>query len=83
MVVAILTVIPVVVGVLWLTQIARVQTGDTVLMSIRLSTLMTSFHKSVSTLMLALLTLMAMSVGSTASSRSGALVMTMRISHPL
>jgi len=83
MVVAILTVIPVVVGVLWLTQIARVQTGDIALMSIRPSPLMTSFHKSVSTLMLALQTLMAMSVGSTASSRSGALVMTMRISHLL
>lgn len=81
MVVAILTVILVVIGVLWLTQIVRVQTGDTV-MSMNLSTMNLS-TLSVSTLMLALQMLTAMSVGSTASSRSGALVMTMRISHPL
>jgi len=78
-VVAILTVILEVIGVLWLTQIARVQTGD-IVMSMNLSTLNLL---SVSTLMLALQMLTAMSVGSTPSSRSGALVMTMRISHPL
>lgn len=56
MVAAILTAIPVVFGVLWWTQLARVQTGDTVLMSMPLTTLTTSVHKSASTLMLALQT---------------------------